>query len=69
MAEIVNLRMARKRKAQADRQRTAEQNRARHGRGKADRDAAEAVERKAAALHEAHRREPSGKREIGENED
>ncbi|TIP55651.1 MAG: DUF4169 family protein, partial [Mesorhizobium sp.] len=37
MADIVNLRQARKQKARADKERLAEQNRALHGRSKADR--------------------------------
>lgn len=57
MAEIVNLRMARKRKTRQDRQRAAEENRIRHGRTGNERRAA-AVERdRSAAAHEAHRRE------------
>jgi hypothetical protein len=49
MADIVNLRMARKRKARAEKERVAEQNRALHGRSKAgreqDRRASEASEK------------------------
>ncbi|CAG0996731.1 MAG: DUF4169 family protein [Rhizobiaceae bacterium] len=44
MGEVVNLRLARKRKARVDREQVAERNRAVHGRTKAERerDAAEA---------------------------
>lgn len=61
MAEIVNLRQARKQKARADKERMAEQNRALHGRSKAvkarDADAA----KKSQNLLEGHRRErPAG---------
>ncbi|MFC3208462.1 DUF4169 family protein [Aquamicrobium soli] len=38
MADIVNLRMARKHKARAEKERAAEQNRALHGRSKAERE-------------------------------
>lgn len=38
MADIVNLRMARKHKARADKERVAEQNRALYGRSKIDRE-------------------------------
>lgn len=39
MAEVVNLRLARKARARADAARTAEENRARHGEGKAQKKA------------------------------
>jgi hypothetical protein len=57
MAEIVNLRQARKRKARAEKERAAEQNRLLHGRGKAEkaRDA-DAVEKSRIFL-DGHRRE------------
>lgn len=58
MPEIVNLRMARKRKARADSQARAEENRARFGRTKAQK-ARDAAERDDAARHvDAHRRKP-----------
>lgn len=57
MAEIVNLRMARKRKAREDRMRQADENRVRHGQTKAGRHAAETDARRQLATHEAHRRE------------
>lgn len=66
MAEIINLRLARKARKRADAEQTAAENRARFGRTKAERanDAREA-ERLAQALTGA-RREPSGK---GRSED
>lgn len=57
MAEIVNLRTARKRKAREDDRRIAEQNRVRHGRSKDERRAAEAERDRASAAHDAHRRD------------
>lgn len=56
MAEIVNLRIARKRKARQERQRAAEENRIRHGRTGNERRAAEVERDRLAAAHEAHRR-------------
>jgi len=57
MAEIVNLRIARKRKRRADAQDVAETNRALHGRSKADKRVTEA-EREAAQRHlDGHRRD------------
>jgi len=63
MAEIVNLRMARKQKARAERERTAAENRALHGRSKTDRQLdAKRGERAEAAL-DGHRREPGDRRD------
>lgn len=55
MAEVVNLRMVRKQKARAEREQVASENRALHGRTKAEklRDRAEA--KKAASFVEGHR--------------
>jgi Domain of unknown function (DUF4169) len=62
MADIVNLRQARKHKQRAAKAAAADQNRVLHGRPKAeklrDREAAE----RAAAFLDSHRRDPSGKR-------
>ena len=57
MAEVVNLRMARKQKARAGKEQTASENRALHGRTKAEklRDRVEAE--KAASFVEGHRLE------------
>ena len=60
MAEIVNLRMARKRKARAERERTAETNRALHGLTRAEREKAKAEDKTAARHLDAHRREKTG---------
>lgn len=57
MAEIVNLRIARKRKARQERQRAAEENRIRHGRTGNERHAAEVERDRLTAAHEAHRRQ------------
>lgn len=59
MAEIVNLRNARKRKARQERQRVAEENRIRHGLAGHQRRAAEFERERLAKAHEAHRRQPA----------
>jgi hypothetical protein len=57
MAEIVNLKLARKRKARAEQDAVAEANRAKFGRTKAERDR-QAAEKKMADRHiDAHKRE------------
>ncbi|WP_077383544.1 DUF4169 family protein [Mesorhizobium prunaredense] len=60
MADIVNLRQARKRKARAEQERLAEQNRALHGRSKADRERDRSISDKAEKFVAGHRRETSG---------
>lgn len=60
MAEPVNLRAFRKRKARADKERVAESNRIAHGRGKMEKAAAKAERTGAAAFIEGHRRDRSG---------
>jgi hypothetical protein len=57
MVEIVNLRAARKRRARDAAQKTAAENRALHGRTKADKLRDRLAAEKAAAHVEAHRRE------------
>lgn len=57
MAEIINLRMARKAKARATAQATADANRAKFGRTKAEREATEREEAARARLLEGARRE------------
>lgn len=57
MAEIINLRIARKRKARADAAADAAEARARHGRTKAERTLEQARAGKAERDVEAHRRE------------
>lgn len=57
MGEIINLRLARKRKHRAQLEATADQNRTIHGRTKAERLVQEAEKQRAATQHEAHRRE------------
>lgn len=57
MAEIINLRMARKAKARATAQATADANRAKYGRTKAERKAVEREEEARARLLEGARRE------------
>lgn len=56
--EIVNLRLARKRRDRAGREADAERNRFEHGRSKPERELARARNDKAAREHEASRREP-----------
>lgn len=63
MGEVVNLRMARKRSLRAEKERAASENRALHGRSKADRKADEAERKRGAALLDGHRRDdPDGAR-------
>jgi hypothetical protein len=56
MADIVNLRQARRRKARAERERAAEQNRLLHGRSKAEKSRDESERARAASFLESHRR-------------
>jgi hypothetical protein len=58
MAEIVNLRQARKRKARVDKARTADENRAAFGRGKGERDRQSRLAEQAERHLDGHRREP-----------
>jgi hypothetical protein len=58
MAEIVNLRMARKRKTRADSQARAEENRVRFGRTRAQKAREAAARDKAERSLDAHRRDP-----------
>jgi hypothetical protein len=58
MAEIVNLRQARKNKARSEKERIAAENRAIHGRSKAERERESLLERKATTFLDAHRRSP-----------
>ena len=61
MAEIVNLRQARKQKLRAGKERAAEQNRALHGRSKADKARDAEAAKKSQSFIEGHRRErPDG---------
>ncbi|WP_187971506.1 DUF4169 family protein [Aquibium microcysteis] len=63
MGEVVNLRLFRKRTARAEKDRVAAENRALHGRSKADREADAAERQRTAALLDGHRRdEPDGSR-------
>ncbi|WP_214469767.1 DUF4169 family protein [Mesorhizobium sp. dw_380] len=60
MADIVNLRLARKQKARAEKVRIAEQNRALHGRTNAEKQRDRVTADKAETFVAGHRREPSG---------
>jgi hypothetical protein len=61
MAEIVNLRQARKQKARADRERVAKENRSLHGRSKAEKTRDADSAKKSQSFLEGHRRErPAG---------
>lgn len=64
MAEIVNLRQARKHKARSEKERVAAENRAIHGRSKSERERESLVESKATTFLDAHRRSPD--REPGD---
>lgn len=57
MADIVNLRQARKNKARAENERAAEQNRALHGRSKAEKTRDRLAAEQAARFVEGHQRE------------
>lgn len=54
MGDVVNLRMARKQKARLDKEKTAEQNRALHGRTKAERLVARTEAARQSALIDGH---------------
>lgn len=54
-ADVVNLRMARKRKQRAEREAQAEKNRFEHGRSKADREAARLENERGRRAHDAGR--------------
>lgn len=58
MGEIVNLRTARKRRDRDDKARLADENRARHGRTKGEKQRDKAEAGKLAHHVEAHRRDP-----------
>ncbi|UVK36284.1 DUF4169 family protein [Mesorhizobium sp. AR10] len=58
MADILNLRQARKQKARIEKERLAGQNRALHGRSKADRNHDRLTAEKAEKFVSGHRREP-----------
>ena len=60
MAEIVNLRQARKRKTRAERERTAEANRLKFGQPKAEKDRNRLEDARARRSHDAHRRDEEG---------
>ncbi|ESZ23488.1 MULTISPECIES: DUF4169 family protein [unclassified Mesorhizobium] len=60
MAEIVNLRQARKQKARDEKLRAAEQNRALHGRSKAEKERDRIVADKSEKFVAGHRREKPG---------
>ncbi len=61
MSSVVNLRVARKQKVRADKERLAAENRTLHGRTKAEKRRDELEAQRSAALVEAHRRDPGGK--------
>ena len=61
MAEIVNLRQARKAKVRTEREKRAEQNRVIHGRSKADRERDAKIAGRSVAFLDGHRLDPDGK--------
>jgi len=63
MADIVNLRQARKQKARDEKTRVAEQNRALHGRSKAEKQRDRLIADKAEKFVAGHRLDPSGQDE------
>jgi hypothetical protein len=64
MAEIINLRRARKHKFRSEKERIAAENRAIHGRRKSERERESLFESKATTFLDAHRRSPG--REPGD---
>ncbi|PDQ17599.1 hypothetical protein CN311_29130 [Mesorhizobium sanjuanii] len=60
MTDIVNLRHARKQKARAEKERLAEQNRALHGRSRAERERDRLAADRSETFVAGHRREKSG---------
>lgn len=60
MADIVNLRQARKQKARAEKERLAEQNRALHGRSRTERERDRLAADKSEKFVSGHRREKPG---------
>ncbi|TPL95565.1 DUF4169 family protein [Mesorhizobium sp. B2-3-12] len=60
MADIVNLRQARKQKARAGKEQTASENRTLHGRTKAEKQRDRLIADKSARFVAGHRREKSG---------
>ncbi|MGX7873476.1 DUF4169 family protein [Mesorhizobium sp. ORM6] len=63
MADVVNLRQARKQRTRDEKVRVAEQNRALYGRSKADRQRDRLMADKAEKFVAGHRLDPSGKDE------
>ena len=61
MSSVVSLRLARNRKARAEKERTAEQNRALHGRTKVEKLGERRQSEKSAAFVDGHRLEPKGR--------
>lgn len=59
MADVINLRLARKARARSDKQRQADANRARHGLDKAERARVDAEAERAARLLDGNRRNPA----------
>lgn len=66
MGEVVNLRLARKRKARADKAQAADENRARFGRASAERERRQAVDDLDRRRHDGHRRSPGHAGSDGE---
>lgn len=58
MAEVINLRLARKARQRADADKLAEQNRARHGQTKAERQTTRAAALRTERALDGHKREP-----------
>ncbi len=59
MAEVINLRQARKARERAEDKRQADANRAKHGRTKAEKNLADAARKKLDQVVEGARREPA----------
>lgn len=63
-ADIVNLRQARKRKARADREKTADDNRIKFGRSKSENSASKRVRSDLAKKIDGHRRSPDERSDV-----
>ena len=61
MSSVVSLRLARKRKARAEKERMAEENRALHGRTRAEKLSERRQSEKSAAFVDGHRLDPKGR--------
>ena len=67
MADLVNLRAARKRRQRIEKERQAQENRARYGRTKAEREAEAIVRQRDAATLDGHLRDGNGAKDVAKD--